>query len=179
MAYALSDRKVALSLTGGYDSRLVFAYLKDHLTINVFLSCHDESDPDVIFGRKTAEAAGGTLEVLTAEKPPISEVYLEGLFEYAQGIVPFVNDGFMRVHAFMKNRSEKGYTCYLTGDGGPRHKDWYWIQDLPFYRRKHTNVARFYDQRIEVIPGDAPVGDRLKGSPRTCAGRLYVRWVDT
>lgn len=161
MAYALSDCKVTLSLTGGYDSRMVFACTKDYLPTNVFISGDNENDPDIVCAKKTARAGGQHLEILKIDKPQISENYLRELFEYAQGCVPLINDGYLRISMFMKNRRANGYNCYLTGDGGPRHKDWYWMQDLPFYRKKNTNVPRFYDQRIEEIRTDIPFGDIL------------------
>ena len=172
MAYALSDEKVTLSLTGGYDSRLVLASLMDHLPVNVFISCSDESDPDVYWAKRAAQAVGKTLEILRVEKPQISEEYLRRLFDQADGNGVFVDDNYMRLSACMQNRRDEGYSCYLSGDGGVRHKDWYWIQDLPFYRRRHTDVARFYDQRIQVITPSIPFGERLEGPYRSMRRRM-------
>ena len=162
MAHALSDERVTLSLTGGYDSRLVLACLMEHLPINVFISCSDQADPDVYWARRAAQAIGKSLEIVNVGKPDVSEEYLRRLFTDADGNGLFVDDDYMRIHAFMQDRKDQGYSCYLTGDGGVRHKDWYWLQDLPFYRMRHTNVARFYDQRIQVITS-IPFGRRLDG----------------
>lgn len=161
MAYALSESKVTLSLTGGYDSRMVFACLINDIDIDTFISGDNDKESDFIVSQKVALVAGKEQEIIRTPKPGISEDYVKYLFEYAQGVVPFLNDGYMRVSNFIQDRADKGYNCYLTGDGGPRHKDWYWVQDLPFYRKKHTNVARFYDQRIEDIKTHMPWGNTL------------------
>ena len=172
MAYALSEDNVSLSLTGGYDSRLVLASLMDHLPIDVFISGSDENDPDVHWAKKAAQAVGKRLEIVKVGKPAISEGYLRQLFAQADGIGLCVDDNFMRISAFMQDRRERGYSCYLTGDGGVRHKDWYWIQDLPFYRRRHTDVARFFDQRIQVIAPSIPFGKRLEGPSQQMRPRM-------
>lgn len=161
-AHALSGERVALSLTGGYDSRLVFACLRERLPVDVFISCSDEKDPDVLWAKRVAQAGGATLEIVNVDKPVVNERYVRHLFVDADGVVPCVDDTYMRIHSFMHDRQDKGYTCLLTGDGGPRHKDWYWLQDFPFYRMRHTNLGRFYDQRLLVIPASIPIGGRIE-----------------
>lgn len=161
IAYALSDQKVTLSLTGGYDSRMVFACIKDHVPTNVFISGNNEEDPDIVLAKKTARVAGQSLEVIKIEKPEISENYLRELFSYAQGCIPFVNDGFIQISTFIINRAKRGYDCYISGDGGVMHKDWWWIQDFPFYRRKHIDLNKFYDERIEYVNKFTPFGTKL------------------
>ena len=185
VADALSDERVTLSLTGGYDSRLVFACLRDRLPLSVFISCSDERAPDVYWARRAAHAGGATLEIVNVAKPQVSEAYIRHLFDSADGLVPFADDSYMRISAFMQDRRDVGYTCYLTGDGGPRHKDWYWLQDFPFYRMRHTNLGRFYDQRIQVVRTLVPVGDRLhdpyrKMRPRMIQSmRQHVKSINT
>ncbi|MFZ2537862.1 MAG: hypothetical protein WAX04_03045, partial [Oscillospiraceae bacterium] len=174
-----------LSLTGGYDSRMVFACIKDQVPINVFISGDNESDPDIIFAKKAAQAGGQNLEVLKINKPQISENYLRELFEYAQGCVPLLNDGYLRISTFMKNRRANGYECYLSGDGGVLHKDWWWVQDLPFYRKKNVNLKRFYNQRIAYIDGSLPFGNELSRISDTIGDRFihefdqYIKPLNT
>jgi hypothetical protein len=149
------------------------------------MSCSDENDPDVYWAKRAAQATGATLEIVHVEKPVISEAYVRQLFDYADGLSAFLDDNYMRIRAFMLDRSDGRYTAYLTGDGGPRHKDWYWIQDLPFYRRRHTDVGRFYDQRIQVIRTSIPLGKRLESHYRGLRSRMvssmqpYVMQLNT
>lgn len=157
MAYALSDQKVTLSLTGGYDSRMVFACIKKHLPINVFISGNKEYNSDIIQAQKTAYAGGQTLEIINVEKPEVSEDYLTELFHYAQAIVPFVNDGYIRISSFIKNRKEQGYNCYLSGDGGAVHKDRLWTQDFPFYNKRKVDLKRYYNMRVHFTKQTIPI----------------------
>jgi|LSQX01.2.fsa_nt_gb hypothetical protein len=172
MAYALSEYKVTLSLTGGYDSRMVFACLNNYIPISTFISGDNDTDSDIVVSQRVTSAAGKEQELIRMPKPEISEDYIRYLFEYAQGVVPFLNDGYMRVSNFIQERADKGYNCYLTGDGGPRHKDWYWVQDFPFYRKKQTNVTRFYNQRIEDIKNYIPWGRILRGKYSQMQNRI-------
>lgn len=162
MAYALSDLKVTLSLTGGYDSRMVFACLKEYVAIDVFISGDNEKDSDIVCSQKVARVGGSQIEIIKTEKPKITDEYIKFLFEYAQGLAPFLNDGYMRISEFIKNRAEKEYDCYLTGDGGVLHKDWWWLQDLPYYRKKMIDFNKFYFQRIRYSDESVPWGVTLE-----------------
>lgn len=44
---------------------------------------------------------------------------------------------------------------------GVLHKDWEWMQDLPFYHRKKTNIRRYYHQRIACQYKENNLGSRL------------------
>jgi hypothetical protein len=172
MAHALAGHRVTLSLTGGYDSRLVLAGLMEHLPLEVFISGSDETDPDIRWARRAASAAGMNLEIVRVDKPAIDEALVRRLFEEGDGVVAAIDDDGIRISAFMHERRDRGYTCYVTGDGGVRHKDWYWLQDLPFYRRRRTNVAGFYDQRIQIVTTPIPFGRRLQGRSRALRQRM-------
>ncbi len=161
MAYALSELKVTLSLTGGYDSRMVFACLNNYIPVDTFISGDNEKDQDIIVSKRVAKAAGNKQEVIKTTKPNITEDYIYSLFDFSQGIIPFLTDGDMNIINFIINRANNGYNCYLSGDGGPMHKDWWWQQDLPFYNKKDTNVMKFYDQRIQYIKENYFCGKKL------------------
>lgn len=172
MAYALSESKVTLSLTGGYDSRMVFACLNNYIPIATFISGDNDTGSDFVVSQRVAAVAGKKQNIIRMPEPKISEGYIKHLFEYAQGVVPFLNDGYMRISNFIQERADKGYNCYLTGDGGVMHKDWWWTQDIPFYRKKHTDVKRFYFQRIKYISSDIPYGEKLKKNGKNLNKRM-------
>jgi hypothetical protein len=156
MSYSLSELNLTLSLTGGYDSRMVFAALSKNIPINVFISGNNKKDTDIIYSQRVANAVGYDIDIIESQKAKVTEGYLNYLFKFAQGIEPYLNNGYIRINDFINNRVNKGFNCYLTGDGGVLHKDWWWMQDLPFYRKKTFDFNRFYSQRInfrnEIIP---------------------------
>jgi len=45
-------------------------------------------------------------------------------------------------------RVHRGITLMLTGVGGELFKDFWWLQDFPFYSRKRPNLERLYAVRI-------------------------------
>lgn len=162
MAYSISDYNTTLSLTGGYDSRMIFAALNNKINLNVFISGDNEKDNDIIVADKVAKAAGNKLERIYSKEPILNEEYIENMFNDADGINPFLNEHFFRVNSFIKDISEKRYSLYLTGDGGVLHKDWWWMQDLPFYKIKRCNLRRFYKQRIGYGKTDDIFGSKIK-----------------
>lgn len=65
------------------------------------------------------------------------------------------------------------------------HKDWEWMQDLPFYHKRNTNLPRFYRQRLAFNFDDrdaGPLRDRELTSMRSkVVGTLtsHVRATNT
>ncbi|SDO96951.1 hypothetical protein SAMN04515624_10514 [Eubacterium maltosivorans] len=162
MADALSECNITLSLTGGYDSRMVFACLNNYVPIDLFISGDNDEDSDIKIAKKVSEIANKDIDVIKVKKPKELDKKLNNFFEDADGVVSFVNNGFMRINNFLHERANKGYDCYLTGDGGVLHKDWWWIQDFPFYKKRNTNMKKFYSQRIDVFKVDGIFGKELK-----------------
>jgi len=40
----------------------------------------------------------------------------------------------------------------MNGDAGNLYRDFYWMQDFPFYNRKRANLPRLYDFRTVAVP---------------------------
>lgn len=164
LAYSISDLNVSQALTGGYDSRMVFILLMDKIKDHPFISGNNDDNMDYKVATKVAEAAGIKLERVLTSKPIVNDDLLKDLMITYDGIVPCMNEGMYRVAHFKKDRIQKGYDIALTGDGGVLHKDWEWMQDLPFYHRKKTNLGRFYEQRIKMGSNSYELGDKVKDS---------------
>lgn len=162
MSYSLSDMRITLALSGGYDSRMVFASLYRYIPLNVFVSGDNMQNKDIIYSQKVANAAGCNIDIIKTPNIEISSKYIESLFEYAQGLAPFIDDGYIRISEFFKNRAEKGFNCILSGDGGGYHKDNWWMQDFPRYRKKSFDFNRFYAQRFNYLKKNIPWGSVLE-----------------
>lgn len=161
LAYSIKDEKVTLSLTGGYDSRMILAGINRYMDVNIFISGDNKQDEDIIYAEKAANAIGKQLEILAIGKPEISEKYIQEEFEFGQGQLDGASSGRARINAFLSDRQKKGYKYYLTGDGGTMHKDWYWMQDFPFYNKKTVNLKKYYRLRVLCIKEDLPLGKAL------------------
>jgi len=148
LCLALSDSRIALTLTGGYDSRFIFAFLKNRINIDVFISGNNYRNKDILIAKRIAKLLGKPIDVVDVRQPLIDEDFLRQEFFKYDGLLPFYRADDIRIRGFQENRCEKGYHYLLTGDGGVLHKDWEWLQDLPFYNKKYVNLRRFYRQRI-------------------------------
>jgi len=162
IAYALSGKKVAAALTGGYDSRMVVACLYKKLNLDLFISGDRAQDLDIVYSKKVAKALNRPLEIISTPKVEYTEAFLKDLLFKADGSQPCFSESSWRIRNFYEDRKKRQYDIILTGDGGPRHKSWYWIQDFPFYHKKKTDLQRFYNQRIRLY-GKRPgyLSDRL------------------
>ncbi len=161
LAFSLSDMRVSQALTGGYDSRLVYACLSNRIKDHPALSANDINSADVICARKVAIANQDELEVVTIDKPEFSEDLINTLFIKKDGIIPFDIDGDIRLLTFKTKLAEK-YNVHLTGDGGVLHKDWEWTQDFPFYKKRRSNAKRFYRQRLYYLSLKGHIGKALQ-----------------
>jgi len=148
LSEALHGRKISVALTGGYDSRLIYSFMKNRMLVQPTLSGDDESNIDIVVSRKVATSAGDNLKLIHTVKPIISDEVLEEMFKVYDGSIDFVRDGGYRLYKYHTELGNNGYEIHLTGDGGVLHKDWEWMQDLPFYHKKHTDLNRYYSQRL-------------------------------
>lgn len=146
LVFAIYDERISIDLTGGYDSRLIFSEIKKHVPdIDICISGFKDSE-DVIVASIIAKIVGMNIDVYTPARTVIDEEYLWELFDHSQTFSSLTNS--IRISGFMRERQNRGYNIRLTGDGGVLHKDWWWIQDFPFYNKKHTDLDRFFHQRI-------------------------------
>lgn len=148
VATALGGAEVSCALTGGYDSRLVFGALGSRMRVLPTLSGDVEGNADVAIGSTVAKAAGVDLRLVRTPQPMLSDGVLQHLFEENDGAAGFSTDSAFRLAQYYRGIQELGAEIHVTGDGGVLHKDWEWIQDFPFYKRKRTNLPRFYRQRL-------------------------------
>lgn len=152
IANSLKTEKYIQALTGGYDSRMVYACMREIKQVPIFTSDFaGDAEEDVRVAQKVTMAVGDKLDIVTITNAHLTQDKVEELFSFSDGMMPFLSAGAFRVSEFQKRFSEAGYKFLITGDGGVLHKDWEWMQDLPFYNRRDTNLSRFYEQRIELI----------------------------
>lgn len=177
VAYAISDEKVCLALTGGFDSRMLFACMNKYIEITPTISGNNESAKDITIANKVSKIANKQLDIVNVQKPHLDEDSLWEQFEVSDGMQNFIKDSRFRWNAFIKAQINKGYQYHLTGDGGVLHKDWEWMQDIPFYHRKNTNIKRYYHQRIAGQYKANNLGLRLKSFAESQESRFVESLV--
>ena len=161
MAYSISDYQICQALTGGYDSRLIYACLSSKIEDQPTLSSNNDTLADVKCAAVVANANGDKLDVISIPKPEYLDHMVEDIILETDGIEPLDIDTFIRLSTYKKRLSKK-YNLLITGDGGVLHKDWEWTQDLPFYRKKKSDSHRFYRQRLCYIDISGTIGSSIK-----------------
>ena len=147
-ASCVAAEKVSIDLTGGIDSRLLAVILEYFgLPFELAVSGSDD-DEDVSIAREVAMILNRPLFVTHHEEkdfesslPALFEV-CDGLFNVANGHPPLQNQ---------RERRARGATLMITGAGGELFKDFWWLQDFPFYRRQTANLKRLYSTRIVPV----------------------------
>lgn len=118
-------------------------------------------------------------------KPKVTDEALERVFHAYDGLTVSADTSSFRLYDFYQQLSARGVDTHLTGDGGVLHKDWEWMQDLPFYNKRTTNLKRFYEQRLAFNldsrnSGPLIIGELDAMSERVIAGLgQYVRATNT
>ncbi|MFW6347851.1 MAG: hypothetical protein ACOC2C_04480 [Cyclonatronaceae bacterium] len=144
----LSDRRyrISIDLTGGFDSRLVACMLKHcGISFDAVFSKRpgDEAEEQIV--RQVADTLGCGLNILTP--PPVADAdELDELFRLSDGMTDLLRTHSMRnLHLW---RREKGYNLVISGISGEVVKDFFWLQDFPFYRKKRPDYERLYRMRM-------------------------------
>jgi hypothetical protein len=141
---------ISLDLTGGTDSRLIASYMS-------YLGADFEFATSGMPGNKDIETAKRISDVL--KKPlHITHHNISGLggdtlldiFDCIDG--QSGTSDYHRNYLLNLDRKQRGVTLQLSGVGGELYKDFWWLQDFPFYKSQKTNFGRLYDLRINSTP---------------------------
>ena len=174
LAHAVSQERVAQAVTGGYDSRMVFAQLNKRTEVTPFISTSRPKGGEYTIAQKVAEAGGKQLLLLEEEPIKLTEELLRQALDEIDWDQPF-NLSCIPVLRFTHILQKEGFSLHLNGDGGVLHKDWYWMQDLPFYHRRHTNLRQLYHQRIAQFAEVRALGSKLRPFYESQEERILLR----
>jgi hypothetical protein len=155
LASAMRGRQLSIDLTGGFDSRLLACLLCHHgVNFETALSGR-ETHVDRQLARPVAAALDRPFYFTEYHGEHILEnledtlIRLDGL-----GATICTCD---RILALNDDRRRRGIDIIFRASGGELYKDFFWLQDFPFYWRKTSNLARLHRLRIEFeqLPGRA------------------------
>jgi hypothetical protein len=143
---SLRGTHVSVDLTGGTDSRLMAAML-DHfgLEFETAVSGWDRHSREI-------EVAAGAADALahpfypTIHRADDLEAQLERLLVIGDGLLEIF--GFHRVLQLYDERVSRGVQLVVNSNGGELCKDFWWVQDFPFYSRRKSNIARLVGMRM-------------------------------
>lgn len=172
IAYGISNLKVSLALTGGFDSRMVLVLLKDGVKIDTCISGDNIEDKDIIISQRVAEACGLKHEIEKIPKPDITEEYLYKSFIDRDAPALGYGSGDLRIYEMLKNRKAKKYDIHMTGDSGIYYKDEDWLQEFPLYNKKKFSIEKFYRQRIRCAKCTIPFSETFAAAAKKNEERI-------
>jgi len=165
---AIQSQQISLDLTGGYDSRLLAACLKD------------------LIAETATTGQPGNLDVAIAARvaavlklPHIKTRHdIAGFAERAPTLLRLTHAqtgllAYDHVYQLTRERQLRGTTLVIAGIGGELWKDILWLQDFPFLSGS-PDFQRLYRTRLEPrAPAEAQF-DALFVSEFAAAGQSYL-----
>lgn len=147
LIYAIKDNKISIDLTGGFDSRLITSFFhKENADFELAISGKTNSK-DIKIGKKISSKINKNYYITFHSVENISEELFSDIFELSDSQIDIVD--YHRINQLSIDRQLRNIDIHLNGAGGELYKDFWWLQDFPFYNRPTTNLKKLYKLRIE------------------------------
>jgi asparagine synthetase B (glutamine-hydrolysing) len=171
-AGSIKGEKVSLDLTGGIDSRLLAVMLR-YLGVDFELALSGRPDnEDIAIAEEVASALGVELH-LSYHAIDGLEASLPAVFAACDGSFDVLREH--RLAQLQEDRKRRGVTLSLSGTGGELYKDFWWLQDFPWYARKQPNIKKLFHTRIAPVE---PHHEYLAGPYRQISEQHGRRFCD-
>lgn len=151
LAQSFRYEKLSVDLTGGLDSRLISClFAQCGLTFETAVSGTPDH-PDLRIAAEVSRVLGVPFHAYH-HQPGVNSESLQTLFEVVDGISDMLR--YHRLLQYQLWRRGRGNSLSISGMGGELFRDFWWLQDFPFYGRKSANLKRLY--RLRICPRPAP-----------------------
>jgi hypothetical protein len=143
---SVATEKVSLDLTGGIDSRLLAVILSYFGMPFELAASGINGNCDLVIAEQVASVLGREFHV-TQHNPESTDWeqrfhICDGLFDLAKSDRPL---------QLQEERAARGVTLAMSGAGGEMFKDFWWLQDFPFYASSKPRLKRLYELRLAAI----------------------------
>lgn len=142
-----ANENISVDLTGGIDSRMLAVILQFLGLRFEVATCGIAGEEDVEIARRVADVLGLDLRVTTRTMDNVNwaEAFndCDGLFD----VVRACSQVQMR-----RERVKRGINLVVSGVGGELLKDFWWLQDMPFYSRREADIHKLYKFRLAPAP---------------------------
>lgn len=146
---SLEKKKLSLDITGGSDSRMLVALFKN-TSQNFELSITgEETSQDVKIAQEIAQKINHSFYLTKHQGGKVSDDDLKNLCHFSDGMLDI--SVYHRLSQYYQDRKKRGVGLQVSGAGGELYKDFWWLQDFPFYNKKIANLSRLYDMRIAPL----------------------------
>ncbi|WP_155986817.1 asparagine synthase-related protein [Thioalkalivibrio sp. ALE12] len=156
----------SVDVTGGGDSRVLAAFSSFSPTVKEASCSYSTSEADEIrIGKEVSRKVGLDYHFVCA--PGFNSLDdVEASFEYVDGQGDILDA--LRHRKMQVERASRGIEVSLSGIGGELFKDFWWLQDFPWYRRKRPDLDRLFRLRVNSSPM------RIKGLSSEFSSALEV-----
>ncbi len=144
-------KNLSLDVTGGVDSRLNIALFSAFgLPFELAVSGMD-GNKDIAIARQVSHAVQRPFYPTFHDVEEIDDgAIFDEIFMMTDGMIDSV--AYHRNHQMNMARKERGIEVAISGVGGELYKDFWWLQDFPFYRKASSDIRKLYDYRIGALP---------------------------
>lgn len=149
LIHAIDSKNLSIDLTGGFDSRLILSFfIKAKAKFELALS-ERPNNSDINIANKIAFKISKDFYPTfhSTENLDVKELY--EIFERSDSQIDIID--YHRNNQLNYDRLSRKVEIQLSGIGGELYKDFWWLQDFPFYNKSTTNIERLYHYRIEGI----------------------------
>jgi hypothetical protein len=149
LIYAVEEKKISVDITGGFDSRLILSFFSKKKAEFELAISGQFNNRDINLGRKIASKVKRNFYPTfhSSEHTTIDE--LHQIFAMSDSQIDIVE--YHRNNQFNQDRQSRGMEIQISGNGGELYKDFWWLQDFPFYNKAKTNLEKLYNYRIEAL----------------------------
>lgn len=145
----VQNKNISIDLTGGIDSRLICGFMS-YLNVDFEVAIYSVNESsDLKIAKTIAGILGKELYVTFPSAAGITEDELLKIFTLSDSQIDILS----YQSAFLLNNARKARNIdlQLSGVGGELFKDFWWLQDFPFYKNPNSNIERLYNLRIESL----------------------------
>lgn len=146
---ALRRESVSVDITGGADSRLVATALAYFGLPFEMATAGRPGIPDLEIGARVAETLGRPFYPTyhTAAHTDWNQI-----FRLSGGMVDVSK--ISRMMQLLESRKSRGITVAVSGACGELFREFWWMQDFPFYARRKPQLERLFSLRMATLPFD-------------------------
>ncbi len=148
LAGSIGEETISVDLTGGIDSRLLAVVLSYFGLPFEVASSGVDGNTDLAIAEQVARVLDRDLHV-TYHSIVNVETSLPDIFRLGDGLFDVAR--YHRAFQLQCDRLSRGISLVISGTGGELFKDFWWLQDFPFYSGKKPDLQRLYSFRIAPV----------------------------
>jgi asparagine synthetase B (glutamine-hydrolysing) len=173
LAASVGGETVSMDLTGGIDSRLM-AVLLSYFGVPFEVAASGVSGTtDLVIAEQVAEVLDRHFHI-TYHHIDDFESTVPEIFGLGDGLFDVVR--YHRAFQLQHDRISRGVSLVMSGTGGELFKDFWWLQDFPFYCRRKPDLQRLYSFRIAPVElKHSYLSSRYRGLSHTYRQRLLEK----